>query len=327
MPTTYNDQFWIIDPYSPPATGTVLTVQKFDLVDADDDGDIGRGGADSINGVDVSRSYPGDTVTVQNDDGSTSTITGTTFYLADGTRVFTPSDGSVLEDLPLVSTTWVSASGDMSVDDLGPPCLVKGTLVKTQDGDVKVEDLRDGMTLLGEDGRALVLRMILHTTIDARDLERNPKLAPIRIVAGALGQGLPRRDLLVSRQHRMVVSAPVVAQMFDNDEVLVPAAKLLPLPGIYVDTSLKDVTYFHLVFDDHEIIYAEGAPTESLFTGPEALASVSDEAREELLALFPELAKNLDAMIPARSIPKDIRQKKLVARLERNSKAPLARNI
>lgn len=323
MPATYLDQFWVIDPYSPPPAGTVLTVQKYELVDQDDDGDVGGDGGDTVNGIDVDRAYPGDTVTVDNGDGTTTTITGTTFYLTDGTRVFTPTDGSVLDDLELVSTTWVSGTGDLDVGDLGPPCLVAGTHVETPDGIFKVEDLQPGMMVIGEDSRVLTLRMVLHTDFNGRDIAENPKLAPVRIVAGALGNGLPKRDLLVSRQHRMVLDAKAVSQMFDCDQVLVPAAKLLPLPGIYVDTGMKAVTYYHLVFDQHEIIFAEGAATESLYTGAEALRSISDEAREELLTMFPELAEDHSSMTPAHVIPKDRRQKSLVARLERNAQNPL----
>jgi len=327
MPATYLDQFWIIDPFSPPAPGTVLTVQKYDLVDNDDDGDVGGAGGDTVNGVDVDRAYPGDTVTVDNGDGTTSTITGTTFYLADGARVFTPTDGSVLDDLELVSTTWVSGTGDLDVGDLGPPCLVAGTLVETAGGPVPVEALKAGMSIVGQDGRLITLRMVLSTAFNARDLAQNPKLAPVRIVAGALGNGLPKRDLLVSRQHRMVVSAKSVALMFGCDEVLLPATKLTSLPGIFLDLSVSDPAYYHLVFDQHEIIYAEGAATESLFVGAEAMRSISDEAREELLTMFPELQDAEGASTPALVIPQVKKQKSLVARLERNAQNPLQRQL
>lgn len=328
MPATYLDQFWIIDPFSPPAAGTVLTVQKYELVDADDDGDVGGAGGDTVNGIDVDRAYPGDTVTVDNGDGTNTTITGITFYLSDGSRVFTPTDGSVLEDLELVTTSWVSGTGDLDVDDLGPPCVVAGTLIATARGPLPVEELEAGVSIVGKNGRLMPLRMLLSSSFNGRDLDLNPKLAPVRIVAGALGNGLPRRDLLVSRQHRMVVSSKPVAAMFGCEEVLVPAIKLTTLPGIFVDSSVSEPTYYHLVFDKHEIIYAEGAATESLFTGPEALRSVSEEAREELLTMFPALESDTDgAVAPALVIPKDRHQKSLLLRLERNGNAPIQRPI
>jgi hypothetical protein len=63
MPTTYNDQFYVIDPYAPPPVGTTLVAQRFDLVDQNDDGDVDRFNGDSIDGSDIRSSYPGDTVT------------------------------------------------------------------------------------------------------------------------------------------------------------------------------------------------------------------------------------------------------------------------
>ncbi|MGH1464563.1 MAG: Hint domain-containing protein [Cognatishimia sp.] len=323
MPATYTDQFWIIDPYAPPAAGTTLTVQKYEMVDQDDDGDIGGDSTgstpDTINGLDVSRAYPGDTITVDLAGGGTTTITGTTFYLSDGSQVFTPTDGSVLEESNLVSTTYVSSTGDLDVSDLGPPCLVKGTQVDTPMGLIPVENLKSGMSVLGQDGQHLTLCMVLSTEISATGLAQNPKLQPICIVSGALGNGLPKRDLKVSRQHRMLVNTSVVSRMFDQPEVLVPAIRLTSLPGIYVDTSETPVTYYHLVFNQHEIIFAEGAATESLYTGPEALKSISPEARRELFALFPDLKRRpKNDIAAARVIPSDSRQKALVKRLAKN---------
>ncbi|MFY0595453.1 MAG: Hint domain-containing protein [Cognatishimia sp.] len=312
MPTTYTDQFWILDPFAPPAAGTTLEVQVYDLIDQDDDDDIGRRGGDSINGVDVRRSYPGDVVTVTLADGSTVSITGTTFYLANGVEVFTPTDGSVLQDATFVSSSFTTTQGDLDVNtDLGPPCLTQGALVKTSVGELPVEDLRPGMVVIGLDGRKLVLRVVLKTSISARDMQENPKLYPVRIVAGALGNGLPNRDLIVSRQHRMLVNAPIVKRMFGYEDVLMAAIKLTEIPGIFVDQSLTSLTYSHLVFDQHEVIFAEGAATESLFTGPEALRSVPVDALTELLTLFPDLQTQPDMSLPACPILEGGAQKQL----------------
>ncbi len=64
MPTTYTDQFYIIDPYSPPPVGTTMVVHDYDMVDQNNDGDIDRFNNDRIDGSDVRSSYPGDTVTI-----------------------------------------------------------------------------------------------------------------------------------------------------------------------------------------------------------------------------------------------------------------------
>jgi hypothetical protein len=72
--------------------------------------------------------------------------------------------------------------------------------------------------------------------------------------------------------------------------VLVRAKSLAEeLPGVLVDAERKAVTYFHLVFDAHEIIHAEGAATESFHPGAEEIAALDEEARSELHTIFPEL--------------------------------------
>ncbi|MBY8974333.1 Hint domain-containing protein [Rhodobacteraceae bacterium NNCM2] len=55
------------------------------------------------------------------------------------------------------------------------------------------------------------------------------------------------------------------------------------------------MTYIHLLFDRHEIIWAEGLPCESLHPGEEALSGMDRAARDEVLAIFPELAAANDA--------------------------------
>ena len=50
------------------------------------------------------------------------------------------------------------------------------------------------------------------------------------------------------------------------------------------------IAYHHLLFDRHEIIFAEGAAVESLHPGKEAMGALSAASRAEILALFPDLA-------------------------------------
>jgi hypothetical protein len=96
------------------------------------------------------------------------------------------------------------------------------------------------------------------------------------------------------------------------------------LPGIYVDESVEDVEYFHILFDQHEIILAEGAASESLFTGPEALKSVPTKARAELMQLFPNLTRLDYKATSAAHIPSAKLQTALVARHLKNAKAVFA---
>lgn len=321
MPASYTDQFWLIDPFAPPPSGTQLLVQTYDMIDANDDGQIGGAVGDMVDGVVVVRAYPGDSVTVTWPNGTQSTVTGTTLYLRDGREVFTPSDGSVLDDVRLVTTSYVPSSGTLDVDTLGPPCLVAGTGVMTPNGTRLVETLKAGDQVLAADGRSLTLRGVLSTTVHARRQRSQPQLRPIRIVAGALGRGLPERDLVVSRQHRMVLRSNIAQRMFGRAKVLVAAAKLLDLPGVFVEDDAPDVTYLHLLFDDHEIILAEGAETESLLIGPGLVDSISPEALREILHLFPEAVdRGITTSSPALPIPSPVMTKKLLARHAKNNK-------
>jgi hypothetical protein len=129
---------------------------------------------------------------------------------------------------------------------------------------------------------------------------------------------MPERDLLVSRQHRMLVSSPVTQRMFGEASVLVAAVKLTAMPGIYVDTSVDHVEYFHLVFDEHVVLFAEGAPSESLYVGPVVLSDMSCVAREELLTIFPELNAPGGALCTAKLVPEAAQQKRLMYRHAKN---------
>ncbi|MFG5380923.1 Hint domain-containing protein [Yoonia sp. R2-816] len=212
--------------------------------------------------------------------------------------------------------------GDISGDVV---CFARGTRIMSASGDIAIEDLNLGDSVSTAQNGYQTIRWIGKRRLNAEELKKNPKLRPVRIRACALGAGLPTRDLLVSRQHRMLVSSEVAERMFGLDAILVSAIKLTGLPGVEIDEVAAEVEYIHLLFDKHEIIYAEGAPSESLFTGPQALKSVPKAARDEILSLFPEL-KNEDYISePAAQIPENKRQRKLVMRLAKNNKLPLER--
>ncbi|KIC43530.1 hypothetical protein RA27_08780 [Ruegeria sp. ANG-R] len=206
----------------------------------------------------------------------------------------------------------------------GMPCFTRDTRITTQLGPEVIQTLRPG-DLIPTLGRGLCpIRWIGNRSFDRKALQDNPRLWPVRIPAGTLGGGLPGRDLLVSRQHRMLVQSRIAQRMFGATEVLIPAIKLTAMPGIYVDESVDRVEYFHLLFDRHQVIYAENAPTESLYTGPEALKALSAESRREIFEIFPELADLDYRADPARPIPRGRLQAQLITRHLKNNK-PLLR--
>lgn len=158
-------------------------------------------------------------------------------------------------------------------------CLTRGTLIDTPEGPKFIETLSEGDLVHTLDDGPQPIRWI-----GSRRVEATGKLAPIRIKAGALGNF---RDLTVSPNHRMMIRGPKAEMLFGERDVLVAAKHLVNddtirrVPGGTVD-------YFHMLFDSHQIIFAEGCPTESLYPGQEALGAVDPEARAEILTLFPD---------------------------------------
>ena len=201
--------------------------------------------------------------------------------------------------------------------ELGIPCFCRGTLIATSRGEVPVEQLEVADMVVTRDHGLRPLRWIGKRSLDAVDLAAAPRLRPIRIAAGALGHGLPSQDLLVSPQHRILVRSEIAQRMFGCAEVLVAAKQLLQIDG-FEQVDMPEVEYFHLLFDEHEIVRSNGAETESLYTGPQALRAVGAAARDEILTLFPQLRETPCAA--ARPLIPGARARKLAQRHAQNGK-------
>lgn len=252
-------------------------------------------------------------------DGTTATITAVIIQDTAGRTYWVPefafnADQAAMEAKPIRSLTLNNLDGNTfsgTQADRQPwnylICYVRGTHILTPDGEVRVEDLRPGDLVTTRDNGPQPIRWIGCSTAPAEG-----KLAPVCLARGALGRGLPHRDLMVSRQHRMLLRSPVVERMFGSAEVLVPAVKLLALRGVSLEETGDQVDYFHLLTDRHEIIFAEGAPSETLLTGPEARLAMGPEALEEIETLFPGLID--DVATPARLVVRDARVTRLVER-------------
>ncbi len=205
-------------------------------------------------------------------------------------------------------------------------CFASGSRIETPHGPIPVEQLKSGDEICTACGEVRVLRLALNTTVSADDLARNEKLHPVRITAGSLGAGLPKHDLLVSPQHRMLANVAICKRMFGTEELFLSAIKLTALPGIYVDTSLTGVTYHHLVFDQHEVILAEGAPTESFYCGDQALYALTKDVRAEISALFGDMPAFRAGQNIARFTPKGREQNDLLQCLAKNGRSVLTQN-
>ncbi len=134
----------------------------------------------------------------------------------------------------------------------GVACYAGGTAIATPGGEAAVETLRPGDLVLTHGGAARPVRWIGTRCYDNRFVADDPAIMPIRFAPGSLGQGLPRRALLVSPEHAMLL-----------DGVLVPAKLLVNGEGITQVLGLDTIAYHHVELDSHDILLAEGAPSES----------------------------------------------------------------
>lgn len=160
-------------------------------------------------------------------------------------------------------------------------CFTPGTNIATPHGSRPIETLRVGDMVVTRDHGMQPIRWIQQRTVPAMD-----KFAPIRLRPGVV-TGL-ERDLLVSPQHRMLFQGYRAELLFGESEVLMPATHLIDDKMVTREEG-GFVTYIHMMFDEHEVVYAEGAATESFHPGEVGLTGVTDAAREELFTLFPQL--------------------------------------
>lgn len=149
----------------------------------------------------------------------------------------------------------------LTLDSTNAPCFCAGTLISTPDGDRPVETLKAGDLVLTVDGDAVPVRWIGRRAVEPcfADPLRSQ---PIRIRQGALGNGLPARDLLVSPDHAMFL-----------DGLLVQAGAMVNGVSILRETRMtKRFTYYHIETPDHSLILAEAAPTETFVDNVDRMA-------------------------------------------------------
>ncbi|ABD55407.1 Hint domain-containing protein [Jannaschia sp. CCS1] len=187
--------------------------------------------------------------------------------------------------------TKTTAKGELVFKEIETviPCFTPGAMIATPRGEVPVESLREGDKVITRDNGIQEIRWTGHRTLNRAELARDARLKPIRIRAGALGPNLPERDMLVSPQHRVLVTGETPQIYFEESEVLVAAKHLIGQAGVSVVDTLR-TTYIHFMFDCHEVVLSDGAWTESFQPGDHTLGSMGTATRDEIVALFPDLA-------------------------------------
>ncbi len=170
------------------------------------------------------------------------------------------------------------------------PCFAAGTLIETDTGLRPVEQIAVGDLVRTLDNGFQPVRWTGQRTVSGHGI-----LAPIEIAEGALGN---QRRLVVSPQHRMLVGGWRAEIYFGQEQVLLAAVHMVNDRTIR-QVARQRVLYVHLAFDRHEVIFAEGIPSESLYLGETALNSLSANQRTEIESIFPELGISNPALFSA----------------------------
>jgi Ca2+-binding RTX toxin-like protein len=189
-----------------------------------------------------------------------------------------PVDYSGYTQFGANSLTFSGATApEFSYDNTGIVCFVEGTRIRTPNGDVSIENLNEGDLVCTLDNGPQPIAWIGRRTVSEAELSAHPELRPVCIKKGVLGA---QRDIFVSRQHGMMI----------NNDNLVRAIHLVDqLPGVRIAHGRKTVTYIHMMFDAHQIVFAEDIPSESFFPGPQGLKMTTLPEFQRLVSRFPKL--------------------------------------
>lgn len=272
------------------------------------------------------------------DEFAVGTFPGVVIQMDNGDVFFRPRAGTEDEWTPVTRIFRIEVGQATSIADntaiavppsLNPdiyevdivPCFSSGTLILTDRGEVAIECLRTGDLVMTLDRGFQPIRWIGSRRISGSVLATHPHLHPIRIKAGALGSGYPKSDLVVSPQHRVLVRSRIAQRMFGTPEVLVAAKQLLQIDGIDVADDLNEIEYFHMLFDQHEVIFSNGTESESLYTGLMALKGIGSQALEEVFEIFPQLRESDHEPVPARTLSSGRQARKLAVRHIQNAAA------
>ena len=186
-------------------------------------------------------------------------------------------------DLWVVETCIDPKGAARAPEDARMICFTPGTKIRVAEGSVDVALLRPGDLVQTKDNGLQRVLWSGSRRISGARLHVMPRLAPVRIMAGALGQGRPEDPLLVSPEHRMLVKGAPAQSLFNTDEVLVAAKDLVDGRNLWIDRMVREVTYVHVLLERHEIVFANGLETESFHPAQAALSSLQAQEISEAL--------------------------------------------
>jgi hypothetical protein len=222
------------------------------------------------------------------------------------------ADGEVTRrterSLPLArryELTWLNADGTVADRIEIAPALplfedafsafTHGTLIHTSDGEIPVEDLTPGATLLSPNGSTVTLLWKgAITLVPGAPTHGEGPASLYRVTADAFGPGRPGRDLLLGPAARRLVRSAEVRERTGSEAALVPFAHAADGCTVIEMQMLRPTRVYHLLADDHATIQANGLEVETFHPADTITLSLSSEMRQMYLSLFPHLLDGRD---------------------------------
>lgn len=174
----------------------------------------------------------------------------------------------------------------------GVICFTPGTMIATPEGPRDVLTLMEGDRVQTQDNGPAEILWIGRRVVTGARMEVHPHLRPVRLLEGALERGVPDSGLLVSPDHRIVLGGKKARMLFNAEEVLVTARDLVNDETVIFAHDLRNVVYIHMMLPQHEIVFANGVPTETFHPASAALATLRSEEQARLLTRVPEIKGN-----------------------------------
>lgn len=300
------------------------------IVDDNDDGEFNAGDT-------LTFTFPGDT-----EETTLTRVDTAKYYGSDGSGFASGTDYAIFEDEDgnqyiLFSSDFdisrISSRGNLTltegsdsddnmdiIDIIDVICFASGTKILTPNGERAVESLKVGDTLVTQEGKTTTIHWASHTHHSAQTVSRFPNIRPIKIPANSFAAGMPHDDLYLSRQHRVMIESVVAERMVGQSQVLVPIHTLAEFDFATTVTQDQDVSYYHILTDQHDVLLANGLPCESLYVG-EHLEKALDPHRAQQVRDLVE-----SGVVSTRSschILENKQARNLLARIAKNAKSLL----
>ncbi|GGC48232.1 Hint domain-containing protein [Chelatococcus reniformis] len=225
----------------------------------------------------------------------------------------------VIEGGTFPSGSYVTGTGPLGISTDGTTiivtaCFLAGTRVATPAGPVAIETLRAGDLVTTPGGEARPVRWLAMQTVARRSIHANPwAVLPIRIRQGALGDGLPARDLFVSPDHALLIEG-----------CLVQAGALVNGTSVTRHVHApQSFVYYHVELDDHALVLVEGVPAETFID--HVSRQCFDNWQEAPAPAGPMPEIELPRIKAARQLPRAVRERLAAAEATLETASPVTR--